>query len=103
MSDTRALPQVIRVNAEGNVIWQRTYPEIVSGGFARRCLFGDGDSGYIIAGEAGGPGVQAFLMFLDGNGNFLRSKYYGHPDSINWFQNIVPTKDGNFMLRTLYA
>ena len=96
------LPQIIRVNASGNVIWQRTYPEMTNGSNARSCIFGDGDAGFIIAGETGGlPGTQAFLMFLDSNGNFIRSKTYGTPDSINWYQNIVPTKDGNFMLRRL--
>jgi hypothetical protein len=96
------LPQVIRVNALGNVIWQRTYSELPGAYIAKRCFLGKGELNFIIAGEISGqPGSQAFLMFLDGNGNFLKSKTYGHPDSINWFQNIVPTKDGNFMLRTL--
>jgi hypothetical protein len=95
---------VIKIDGNGNTLWQKTY-----GGLADDYLWfvtAAPGGGYILAGQSNsfdgdlsktvkGPG--GWVMKLDGSGNVLWSKSFGHNQNNNFF-SAVASPDGGWVL-----
>ncbi|MHA2612326.1 MAG: InlB B-repeat-containing protein, partial [bacterium JZ-2024 1] len=89
---------VLKLNANGDVVWQRTY------GWARldwaRSIQQTSDGGYIVAGMTDSFGAGSWdiwVLKLDANGNVLWQKTYG---GANWDEaySIQQTSDGGYIV-----
>jgi uncharacterized delta-60 repeat protein len=89
---------VLRLNATGNVIWQKTY-----GGSAwefGHSIQETSDGGFIVAGDIGFPGggpSDYWVLKLDANGNVIWQKNYGGFD-LDEPYSIQETSDGGFIV-----
>ena len=92
---------VIRLDANGNVVWQRTYGG--SAGDGAHAVQPTSDGGFIVFGntESFGAGLTDVLVLkLDGNGNVLWQKTYGgvNKDRVWSGQSGQITSDGGFIV-----
>jgi hypothetical protein len=89
---------LIKTDANGNIIWAKTY----------RGTSGDGafsvqqisDGGYIVAGYTGSFGAgysDVFLVKTDANGNIIWAKTYGGT-SRDWAFSVQQTLDGGYIV-----
>jgi len=95
---------VVRTDATGKLLWERTYGGGVDGdaGFAvaRRAASTGLAAGYAIAGatESFGHGHDdLWLLYLDDTGQVLRSWAYGGPED-DELRHIAPTPAGGWLL-----
>jgi hypothetical protein len=85
---------LIKVNANGDTLWTRTYGG--SDGEAGESVRQTTDGGYIIAGIDGDP-YDFYLVKADANGNMLWSKTFGG-DSVDWGFSVQQTADGGYII-----
>lgn len=88
--------QVIKIDANGNIQWNKTYPTTSIG--VGSCLMQVND-GYLVAGFLTTQfNAKDFLLFkIDNSGTLLWNKTYGGPidDSV---ESLMQTPDGGYML-----
>lgn len=88
---------IVKLNAFGDIIWQRAYGGTDYDGFYGIQQTADG--GYIVSGETYSFGVNiadAWLVKLDSSGNIIWQKTYGGI-SYDGFYNIQQTIDGGYI------
>jgi len=88
----------LRLDASGNVVWQKTYGGANSDSFWDVQLTADG--GYIVTGDTrsyGAGSVEAWCIKLDGSGNVQWQKTYGGA-SIENGKRVFVTADGGYLV-----
>jgi len=90
---------LIKIDANGNVQWAKTYVEITNDDEARS-VQQTSDGGYIVAGATqsfGAGSTDVFLMKIDANGNLQWAKTYGGQ---NWdgVSSVQQTSDGGYIV-----
>ena len=89
---------LIKIDASGNLLWQRTY-----GGTGRdfaRSVQQSLDGGFIIAGDTesfGVGGSDVYLVKTDGTGNFLWQKTFGG-NRYDYGRSVQQTYDGGYIV-----
>ena len=88
---------LIKTDANGNIIWAKTY-----GGTDEDAALSfqqTSDGGYIVAGytHSFGAGVDIFLIKTDANGNIIWAKTYGGTDEDYAF-SVQQTSDGGYIV-----
>ena len=89
---------VLKLDADGNVIWQKTYGGADDDNI--NSIQQTTDGGYVVAGstKSFGRGLDdAWVFKLDGNGNVTWQKVYGASDSDAVF-SIQQTTDGGYIV-----
>jgi uncharacterized delta-60 repeat protein len=89
---------LIKTDANGNIIWAKTYGGI--GDNRAYSVQQTSDGGYIVAGRTnsfGGGGSDIFLVKTDANGNIIWAKTYG---GTNWdyASSVQQTSDGGYIV-----
>lgn len=87
---------VLRLDGDGNVIWENAYSGAGSAGATSVQQTSDG--GFIVAGDTSGPGLasQAWVLRLDQDGNVNWENAYGPAFSIA--RGVQQTDDGGFIV-----
>jgi hypothetical protein len=104
---------LIKTDANGNVIWEKAYGNVLSNNFADRKLFFSiaktNDSGYVLCGDGD------WFLKVDSNGNILWDKTLGlsnirlsHLNSTYGFdvirnQKVIAVKDGYVLKGSVYS
>jgi hypothetical protein len=94
-------PWIVRLDANGDVLWERSYASPHFG--VARSVHPTADGGYVVAGESGETGspdsgdTDAFVLRLDANGQVIWKSAYGGPrnDAAN---SVHPTPDGGYVV-----
>jgi hypothetical protein len=89
---------VLKLDAIGNVIWQRTYGG--AGYDVANALQPTADGGYVVAGvtTSFGSGLDdAWVLKLDASGNVVWQKTYGGPGG-EYARSVQPTADGGYIV-----
>ncbi|MBC7861783.1 MAG: T9SS type A sorting domain-containing protein [Bacteroidia bacterium] len=88
---------VMKVGANGNVIWSNAYSLSADTTYLERalCVKPAADGGYIVAGDVYNNGYDAFLLKLDNAGNTQWSKVFAGTKN-DLFYSVVQTSDGGF-------
>ncbi len=96
---------VIKLDANGNTAWQKTYGG--SGDDEFSAIQQTADGGYITAGSTrsfGAGGSDAWVMKLDANGNVVWQKTYGVAAGWDWAASIRQTSDSGYIVAgSIYA
>ncbi|OGJ88022.1 MAG: hypothetical protein A2487_10105 [Candidatus Raymondbacteria bacterium RifOxyC12_full_50_8] len=95
---------VVKLNAQGNAVWTKTY------GGARedwlRCVQQTADGGYILCGTTGsvttGFGYDVWLVRLNGSGDTLWTRHFGGEDVNDGGMFLEITQDNGYII-TGYA
>jgi hypothetical protein len=89
---------VLKLTADGSVIWQNAYGE--SYDEIAQSVRPTSDGGYIIAGNVAPDPNDAFviLLKLDSNGNISWQKRYGSWPLRHWAYSLAITADGGYIL-----
>jgi hypothetical protein len=89
---------LIKTDANGNIIWAKTYGGIVNDRAYSVQQTSDGE--YIVAGYTnsfGAGGWDIFLIKTDANGNVQWAKTYGGTD-FDWAYSVQQTTDGGYIV-----
>jgi hypothetical protein len=88
---------VLKLDATGNVVWQKTYGG--AGDDIASAVRPTADGGYVVAGATYlGVGIDdAWLLKLDASGNVVWQRTYGGP-SVDYATNVEPTSSGGYVL-----
>jgi len=89
---------LIKTDANGNIIWAKTYGGTSWDGASSVQQTSDG--GYIVAGNTlsfGASGTDIFLIKTDENGNIQWAKTYGGTDW-DWAYSVQQTSDGGYIV-----
>jgi len=87
---------IIKIDKEGNKIWEKTYGGSDSDGASS--LIQTTDGGYLVAGSTNSKGsgeVDAWVIKLDREGNLLWDRTYGGNDFDN-ASSLIQTSDGGY-------
>jgi len=89
---------LIKTDANGNIIWAKTYGGT---GYDHAYSFQQtSDGGYIVTGRTNSFGAgwyDAFLIKTDANGNIIWAKAYGGTDW-DWAYSVQQTSDGGYIV-----
>jgi len=86
---------LFKTDANGNVIWTKTYgDEFPNGAYSVQQT---SDGGYIVAGYTDYDGDKALLIKTDANGNVQWAKTYGGGDR-NFAYSVQQTSDGGYIV-----
>jgi TolB-like protein len=89
---------LMKTDANGNIIWAKTYGGIVND--RAYSVQQTSDGGYIVAGYTnsfGAGGWDIFLIKTDANGNIIWAKTYGGTD-FDWAYSVQQTSDGGYIV-----
>jgi hypothetical protein len=88
---------VLKLDAKGNVLWQKTYGGAGEDGAS--AVQPTTDGGYLVVGYARplARWPDAWVMKLDGSGNIVQEGTYGSPNG-EYSLSVEPTPAGGFML-----
>jgi uncharacterized delta-60 repeat protein len=89
---------VIKLNANGNELWEKTFGG--SDDEVANSIQQTSDGGYIVAGwtkSFGEGGMDVYAIKLDANGNEKWQKSYGGSND-DWANSIQQTKDGGYIV-----
>jgi hypothetical protein len=92
-------PWVIRINADGAIIWERTYEGASFMGLAES-MIQCSNGGFALAGYGGNPTTMvggAWLLRIDDNGNLLWDQIYDRTDR-DEIHAIIECSDGGFAM-----
>jgi hypothetical protein len=87
-------PWIIKIDSNGNLLWNKTYGGIENDAAVSAIQTADG--GYAVIGTTN-PSSKAWLVKTDSNGNRLWNKTYGG-DYLNGVDSIVQTIDGGYTI-----
>lgn len=90
---------VIRINADGTTIWERTYGSESRMGLAES-MIQCSNGGFALAGYGGDPATQIFgawLVRIDDNGNLLWDQLYDRSDRDEIYA-LIECSDGGFAM-----
>jgi len=86
---------LMKVSAQGDSVWSRTYGAAVDEyGYD---MIRTNDQGYLLAGVRAAPIDSAWVVKTDSAGNLLWSQVYGYGMDAS-FQTVVQTADGGYLL-----
>jgi len=83
---------VLKLDGQGNVVWQKTYGG--TGDDGAYALAPTSDGGYVVAGYTRSFGGGAWVLKLDGQGNVVWQK----TSSLDEARAIIPTSDGGYVV-----
>lgn len=89
---------ILKVDSDGNKIWDKTYGGI--GIEEAKDIIATSDGGYLVLGDAetnSAGGDDGWLMKLDGDGDLVWDKMFGG-DKKEAFKNVSETNDGGLLL-----
>jgi uncharacterized delta-60 repeat protein len=89
---------IIKLDEEGNAVWQRTYGG--KGGDVARAIKSTADGGFVIGGltySFTSGGADFWVLKFDANENLQWQKSYGGPQN-DMAHAIEPTSDGGFLV-----
>ena len=92
---------VIKLDHQGNTIWDKTYGG--SDSDWAQSLIQTTDGGYMVAGwtrSKGAGGYDFWVIKLDHQGNMVWDRAYGGSD-IDWAQSLIQTTDGGYAVAGL--
>jgi hypothetical protein len=87
---------VVRIDGDGNRLWDRAF-----GGAAAdraRAIVETGDGGFVVAGATESKGAGEFdvwVLKLDARGELLWDRHFGGPGA-DWASAVVETRDGGY-------
>jgi hypothetical protein len=91
---------LVRLNPQGDVMWQRTYGSDEADYFMSIAPGPQG--GFVLAGGSNSFGEFAhnrvYLVGVDSSGNELWHKVYGPTQSTSWAEKVIATRDGSYLL-----
>ncbi len=90
---------VLKLDADGNVTWQRTYGG--SGFDGAHSIQETSDSGFIVAGSTSSYGTgtsDSWVLKLDADGNVIWQKTYGGSPNSDYVLSIQETSGGGFIM-----
>ena len=93
---------VLKLDASGNVVWQKTYggPSYDQGNSIRQTA----DGGYIVAGTTasfGAGGYDVWLLRLDGSGGITWQKTYGGVSGDYTYGSVAEIAGGGFVVSAM--
>jgi len=89
---------VIKLDSQGNMVWDTTYGG--SGGDAAYSLIQTTDGGYAVAGATSSKGAGAddfWVIKLDHQGNMIWDRTYGGSGE-DWAWSLIQTTDGGYVV-----
>jgi len=87
---------LIRVDEDGDALWERRYEGNTS--YWAGCIVESGDGGFMVGGYTGPPGgSDVYLLKIDGNGNKVWEKTYGGAGD-DTAHCIIQSGDGGFVV-----
>ena len=89
---------VIKLDAHGNIIWEKTYGK--RGREKANCIIQTKDGGFIVAGETTSYPrylINIWVLKLDQHGNIVWQKSYGGPGN-EIPDSIIETADGGYLI-----
>ena len=87
---------VVKLDSSGGIIWSTDIGDSTFG-FAAGSVMQTSNGDYMIAGSTANNGYDALLVKLDTAGNIIWKHGYGG-DGADGFNNIVESKDGNYVV-----
>ena len=91
----------LKVDALGNALWWHTYDYGIWNACLAKSIARTDDGGFLIVGyldfEGMGEWYDAMLVRIDSQGNLLQQTVLGYPGG-NYFDEIIPSSDGNFLV-----
>lgn len=91
---------ILKLDADGNIVWQKTYGVSSSGFDFVSGIKQTADGGYIVGGYSesfGANGYNIFIFKLDSNGNIIWQKLYVG-SSGDYVKSIQQTADGGYVV-----
>ena len=97
-NDNGLMPWLVKIDSNGNVLWNQTYSEFGSG--LIRDLIQTSDGGFAFAGNAGCGVPEGILVKTDSSGNVQWSVSNG-PSAIAF--SVIQTADGGYVFAGTYT
>ena len=91
--------QVLKLDAAGNIVWQRNYG--TAGNDGLQAVYPTSDGGYLVAGHTSSSGaglLDVWVMRLDQNGDIVWQKTYGSPQGEGANGGVWQTSDGGYVV-----